>query len=64
MTRRRASEYLPCFLALLVAAASAMAAVSPAAGLRQIINFNREWKFQLGDVPGAQAAPFDDSRWG
>ncbi len=63
MTRRRASEYLPCFLALLVAAASAMAAVSPAAGLRQIINFNREWKFQLGDVPGAQAAPFDDSRW-
>ena len=63
MTRRRASEYLPCFLALLVAAASAMATVSPAAGLRQIISFNREWKFELGDVPGAEAARFDDSRW-
>ena len=34
-----------------------------AADLRQTLNFNREWKFQLGDVPGADAAAFDDSKW-
>ena len=34
-----------------------------AAGLRQSINFNREWKFQLGDVTGADAARFDDGKW-
>jgi beta-galactosidase len=27
------------------------------------INFNREWKFQLGDHPGAEAAVFDDQKW-
>src|SRR6185437_4652940 len=31
--------------------------------LRQTINFNREWKFQLGDVAGAEATMFDDARW-
>lgn len=31
--------------------------------LRQTINFNRGWKFQLGDVPGARAVAFDDSKW-
>ncbi len=35
----------------------------PAADLRQSINFNREWKFQLGDVPGAEATTFDDAKW-
>jgi beta-galactosidase/beta-glucuronidase len=30
---------------------------------RQTINFNREWKFQLGDFPGAAAVAFDDSKW-
>jgi hypothetical protein len=35
----------------------------PAAELRQTINFNREWKFQLGDVTNAAAASWDDSRW-
>jgi beta-galactosidase len=35
----------------------------PAADLRQTINFNREWKFQLGDVTGADAAAFDDAKW-
>ncbi len=34
-----------------------------AADLRQSINFNREWKFQLGDVTNADAAAFDDSKW-
>ena len=33
-------------------------------GLRESLNFNREWKFQLGDVTGADAAVFDDSKWG
>jgi beta-galactosidase/beta-glucuronidase len=27
------------------------------------INFNRDWKFQLGDHPGAEAAVFDDQKW-
>jgi len=31
--------------------------------LRESINFNREWKFQLGDVPGAEKISFDDSKW-
>ncbi len=38
-------------------------AVLSAADLRQTVNFNREWKFQLGDVTGADAAKFDDSKW-
>ena len=38
-------------------------AVLPAAELRQSINFNREWKFQLGDVADADAAAFDDASW-
>ena len=31
--------------------------------LRQTLNFNREWKFQLGDVANADAAAFDDAKW-
>jgi beta-galactosidase len=34
-----------------------------AAELRQSLNFNREWGFQLGDIPGADAATFDDAKW-
>ena len=30
---------------------------------RERLNFNREWKFQLGDPPGAETAGFDDSGW-
>ena len=33
------------------------------AGLRQSINFNRSWKFRLGDDPGAAAVAHDDARW-
>ena len=36
---------------------------SPGAGLRESLNFNREWKFQLGDVTGADAKAFDDANW-
>lgn len=32
--------------------------------LRQRLNLNREWKFELGDHPGAEVAGFDDSKWG
>jgi len=30
---------------------------------RQHLNFNREWKFTLGDTAGAQAPAFDDAAW-
>jgi hypothetical protein len=38
---------------------SVFAAESP----RQQINFNREWKFQLGDHAGAEAVNFADAQW-
>ncbi len=31
--------------------------------LRQVVNFNREWSFQLGDVAGADATVFDAAKW-
>jgi len=30
---------------------------------RQDINFNREWKFHLGDLAGAETVAFDDAKW-
>jgi len=30
---------------------------------RQDINFNREWKFHLGDLAGAETMAFDDAKW-
>ena len=45
------------FLALLVAAPW------PAAAQRSTLDFDRAWRFHLGDVPGAEAAGFDDSGW-
>jgi beta-galactosidase len=47
--------------ALGLLAASQLAAA--ASDLRDNLNFNREWKFQLGDAPGAEAAGFDDAKW-
>jgi len=41
---------------------SALAAL-PAASPREVINFNREWKFLIGDHPGAAAPSFDDGTW-
>ena len=35
----------------------------PASDLRQSVNFNRDWKFQLGDAGGAEAVIFDDAMW-
>ena len=31
--------------------------------MRQVINFNRVWKFDLGDHPGAEAMAYDDTKW-
>src|SRR3974390_650430 len=31
--------------------------------LRHVMNFNREWKFQLGDITNAEASSFDDAQW-
>src|SRR5689334_3810869 len=31
--------------------------------LRETLNFNREWKFQLGDLAGAEAVAFSDAKW-
>ncbi len=31
--------------------------------LRQVINFNREWKFHLGDLPSGENPENDDSAW-
>ena len=47
------------FLAVLFYSAFA----SRAADLRQTVNFNRGWKFQLGDVASAAPAEFADSNW-
>lgn len=33
------------------------------AGVRDIVNLNREWTYQLGDFPGAEQAGYDDSGW-
>ena len=45
---------------LLVLAASSLAL---AAGARENINLNREWKFLLGDTAGAEAPAFDAGAW-
>src|SRR5947199_9777591 len=34
-----------------------------AAAQRSTIDFDRAWRFHLGDVPGAQGADFDDAGW-
>ena len=30
---------------------------------REVLNFDKNWKFQVGDVKGADAAAFNDSAW-
>jgi hypothetical protein len=59
------SNFHPASRVILVLLVLVLAGV-PRAGasdLRQNINFNREWKFQLGDHPGAEAVAFDDAPW-
>ena len=52
---RRAHRALAAFLALLVVP-------SPAAE-RRTLDFDRGWRFHLGDLSGAEAPGFDDSGW-
>ena len=37
---------------------------SAAETLRQIVDINRDWKFMLGDYPGAEAVTYTDAAWG
>ncbi|HEY8902155.1 MAG TPA: hypothetical protein VIM48_00520, partial [Chthoniobacterales bacterium] len=53
---------------LLKAALVAALAILPlhaqdTAPLREKLNFNREWKFQIGDRAGAEATSFNDAKW-
>lgn len=66
-----------CFRRIMVAAIVALAAASSGfmatatrsaeaatvASGRLRVNFNADWRFQLGDVAGAEKADFDDGRW-
>ncbi len=52
------SRRLAALLALLVAGHPAAAR-----GQRQTVDFDRGWRFHLGDVPGAKVATFDDASW-
>lgn len=51
-------------LALLISGAITHDAHAAAeSGPRLTINFNREWKFRLGDVPEAPTIAHDDKDW-
>jgi hypothetical protein len=50
-------------LLLAVAGISFSAAAATAESLRQRLSINRDWRFELGDHAGAQAADYDDSAW-
>ena len=32
-------------------------------GVRDVVDFNDDWRFNLGDVPGASVPDFDDDAW-
>lgn len=48
---------------LLAALVLASAHAQESQPLRETQNFNREWKFQIGDHPGAEAITFNDAKW-
>lgn len=47
-------------LLVLMTLSGSLGAAEP---LRHNLNINRDWKFKLGDVSGAEAPAFDDSAW-
>ena len=57
---RSLSLTLSLFFSLLICGGSAAAA---SGGFRHVENFNREWRFKLGDIPGAESPEFDDATW-
>ncbi len=53
-------RFLPvCLIVLLTSKVLAQ----PDIPLRQVLNFNRDWKFQLGDPANAALTQFDDAKW-
>jgi glycosyl hydrolase family 2/F5/8 type C domain-containing protein len=52
-------RYTVALLAAIVISTTAFGAEN----LREVVNFNRAWKFQLGDVTGAEAVAFNDGAW-
>jgi beta-galactosidase len=52
-----------CLLLVLAVTALAFSLSAASNELRDCENFNRAWKFELGDVTGAEAALYDDSQW-
>jgi hypothetical protein len=48
---------------LIVAALFLMTPAFAAESPRQQLGFNREWKFELGDHAGAEAAGYNDAKW-
>jgi beta-galactosidase len=57
------SLYALIFSALLGFASAALAAADPAANPREIVPFDTDWRFWLGDDPAARQPGFDDSSW-
>jgi beta-galactosidase len=51
------------FSALLCFASTAVMAAEPASGPREIIPFDTDWRFWLGDDPAARQPGFDDTSW-
>lgn len=49
--------------AALVSAVCCLGSPAIAENLREVLSFNRGWKFQLGDVIGAESPDFDDAAW-
>ncbi len=54
--------FLKLLAGFLTLGAIAAAADSPSAG-REIIKADSDWKFSIGEVPGAAKPDFDDAAW-
>jgi beta-galactosidase len=61
--RQATIRYVATVLNFFIFAACCTYAADDSEGTRQRININAFWKYQQGDVSGAQAADFDDAEW-
>ena len=52
-------RFLPFYLSMVLASE---VSAQPDIPLRQVVNFNRDWKFQLGDPANAALTQFDDAK--
>jgi beta-galactosidase len=50
-------------LSVLLSILFLVAPLRAVAGIRETINFNRDWTFKLGDLPGAETTAFADKSW-